>query len=136
MWLLCHSYAPKSHVFFHYDHKLQIAYLSQIYKSGLVALVSLLCLVEVLESNFVHRYGNETGVALHLLNCPDKLNLRLNQGGREILQSSSQVQPFPLISSGPPSRNSVIWVSHYIVTVSTCTVAVKKSSRTVFVVRS
>ncbi|XP_064389846.1 cell division cycle protein 27 homolog isoform X2 [Halichondria panicea] len=46
------------------------------YKSGLVALHGLLCLGEVSESNFVHRYGNETGVALHLLGM---LNLRLNQ---------------------------------------------------------
>ncbi len=41
-----------------------------------MALHGLLCLGEVSESNFVHRYGNETGVALRLLGM---LNLRLNQ---------------------------------------------------------
>ena len=46
------------------------------YKSGLVALQGLLCVKDMTESDYVHRYGNNTGVALHLLGM---LNLRLNQ---------------------------------------------------------
>ena len=46
------------------------------YKSGLVALQGLLCVKDMTESDYVHRYGNNTGVALHLLGM---FNLRLNQ---------------------------------------------------------
>ncbi len=68
--------------------------ISHRYKSGMVALDSLLCLVEVSESNFVHRYGNETGVALHLLGM---LNLRLNQTKEAVKHFSAALK----YNSGP-----------------------------------
>ena len=41
-----------------------------------MALQGLLCVKDMTESDYFHRYGNNTGVALHLLGM---LNLRLNQ---------------------------------------------------------
>ncbi len=63
------------------------------YKSGLVALQGLLCMGNVSESTFVRRYGNNVGVALHMLGM---LNLRLNLTSEAVrhFRTSLKYNPF------------------------------------------